>query len=473
VKPNESPENSAGFLSRAAAVVVAFASVVGSGVIVLPAAVLAESGSAAVLVWIATALLCIPMIMLFRDTVLHGDGDPDPLRSSVRRGLGPAAGRMVPVCFSLVVVVGLPTSAVAGAHFLGTVIPLPVPPAAVAAILLGIAAITNLAGGRTSARLQGWVAGILVVVLVAAALGAISHPVRSPHLVPEAAGLGVVPSGMLIAFWAFVGFENLTFVARDMRNPRRDFGFVAAVALGLLVSLAVLLTVAIARQMDTVDPLTGVVDALRVGRPGPTIAAVVAAVGAAGVLLNALAWVRGCALVLDAAAGEGIFPTRLATPGQTPRRAICALTLGFVATLGVLARWPEAVVDLMAAASAVFVIIYVLCILAHLRQHPPIAWAVANALVLPVMITMLIGSGWRSVYGLVVLVLAALISGPIFRRRASDRSPAPPGTDGHASVSCPPLAAPPLRVTQGRTYRGGAAREPSGPSWPVDAGMAG
>ncbi|WP_158595365.1 APC family permease [Galactobacter caseinivorans] len=411
-------ENESGFLSRTGAVVVAFASVVGSGVVVVPAAVLAGSGSAAVLVWVSTALLCVPMIMLFRDTVLRSGGAADPLRHSVHRGLGPTAGRMIPLCFVLVVVVGLPTSAVAGAHLLAAVVPLPFPPVALAVVVLGIAVAANLVGGRASAQVQAWGAGALVAVLMVAAAVAAQHPAHDLRLVPEAAGLWAVPSGMLIAFWAVVGFENLTFVARDMRNPRRDFGFVSVIALILLVGLAILLTVVTSLRLATADPVTGVIDAVQAGIGGQILAPIVAGVGAGGVLLNALAWVRGCAMVLQGASREGIIlPGRLVSPGEAPRRAIWVLSVCFVLTLMVLSLWPERVVDLLAAASAVFVLIYVMCILAYLRLRPPLGWALANVLVLAVMMLMLLGSGVRSVYGVCVLLVAAVVAGPVFRKR--------------------------------------------------------
>ncbi|MGO3065171.1 MAG: hypothetical protein ACTIIT_04025 [Brevibacterium linens] len=44
-------------------------SVVGAGLIAVPAAVLHESGGAAALTWIIAALVCLPMLMLFGDTV--------------------------------------------------------------------------------------------------------------------------------------------------------------------------------------------------------------------------------------------------------------------------------------------------------------------------------------------------------------------------------------------------------------------
>lgn len=415
----QTTENKDAYLSRPYAMVFAFASVVGAGIVVVPAAVLAETGSAAVVVWLATALLCVPMLVLFRGTLLRSGTRNDPLRDMVTAGLGATAGRMVPLCFVLVVAVGLPTNAFAGAQLLDRVIDLPVPPLAVAVTVLIIAIGTNLLSGRSSVRLQTWGSIVFFVVLVTCALVAGASMSETADLVPSVPDLATVPAGMLLAFWAFVGFENLTFVARDMRDPRRDFAVVSSLALAILVALALFLTVIVALRVDNVDPVTGVVDALSVGEFGTVTAALVAGAGVGAALLNSLSWVRGCGLVLEQASREGIIARgALVSQGATPRRGILAISACSTVTVAVLAIWPAAVVDLLAAACSVFVLIYVLCVLAYLRSRPSPLWAAANMLVLVLMFAMLISSGWRSVYGVVVFVVAALVAGPLYRRRA-------------------------------------------------------
>jgi amino acid efflux transporter len=37
--------------------------------------------------------------------------------------------------------------------------------------------------------------------------------------------------GVVLAFWAFSGFENLTFLSREFRRPERDYLPVSAIAL--------------------------------------------------------------------------------------------------------------------------------------------------------------------------------------------------------------------------------------------------
>lgn len=400
-------------LGRAGGVAAGFASVVGAGLLGLPAAVLRETGSAAVLTWLVAAVLCVPMIVLFRDTVLRTPGSSDPLRDAVRSGLGRSWGDRIPLMFPMVVMIGLPTNAVVAASNLVIATGVAVPPTALAGLLLGIAVATNLAGASAGARVQQWGAIALIAVLVGVLVWLLSQPQRSPEVLPSVPALGAVPAGVLLAFWAFVGFENLTFLARDLSHPRRDFTAVSLIALGLLVTLAIGLTVAIAVQLPpaAVDPVTGLVDAARGLPGGPVGAVVVALAGTGGILLNALAWVRGVGLVLDSAARERLAPGWIAGPDpRQPRRAIGVLSIGFAVTLVVLQLVPGLVVDALAAASAVFVVIYLICIVAYARSTGPRPWTLANLALIPIMLVSLWQSGLRSVYAVVVLAAATLLT---------------------------------------------------------------
>lgn len=127
-------------------------------------------------------------------------------------GLGPLFGRAVPVLFIAPVVVGLPSGAfVAGRYVARTFHGGLALTGAVAAAVLVAALATNLAGVRTSSRLQTavtWGLVAMAAVLLGSALP--SADGRLDAVTPDAGHLGVVASGMLPAFWAFAGFENLT-----------------------------------------------------------------------------------------------------------------------------------------------------------------------------------------------------------------------------------------------------------------------
>lgn len=84
------------------------------------------------------------MLMLFRETVIVSGHSADPLRETIRIGLGRRPAAMVPLMFSMVAVVA-------------------------------------------------W---------------SLLHPSRTPDVVPDMPELALIPAGAIIAFWAFVGFAS-------------------------------------------------------------------------------------------------------------------------------------------------------------------------------------------------------------------------------------------------------------------------
>ena len=384
---------------------------VGAGLIAVPAAVLHESGAAAALTWIIAALVCLPMLMLFRDTVLVSGHSADPLRETIRTGLGRRPAAMVPLMFSMVVVVGLPSGAVMAARNLAAIMGVDVPEIAIAAGLMAFAVVVNLSGRSLGSTVERVGAVVLVIAIVAVAAWSLLHPSRTPEVVPDASELALVPAGALIAFWAFIGFENLTFLARELPDPRRDFAPVAIISLALLLVLVLALTAAVQAQSSQVDPVTGIVDALQSSPWGGATASVLAAMGILAITLNAVAWTRGVASIISVAAAERILPRALAVDsGATPRRAVLVLSAGFTVSLIILMVRPDLVVDMIGAASGVFVLIYIMCIVAYIRTVGLRVWSVANLALIPLMAWSLVSSGPRAIFPVAVFLVAGAIT---------------------------------------------------------------
>lgn len=411
--PARSAPNAAAGLGRLGGVAAGFASVVGAGLVAVPSALLHETGDAAVLTWLVAVALCLPMIVLFRDTVRRAPGSSDPLRDTVRAGLGRRWGDLVPLMFGMVVIVGLPVNALVGAQALRSATGIPVPETVLVVLLFGTAVVTNLVGSAAGARVQQVGSVLLVAALVGFVAWSVTHAPQPVDVLPTAGSLGAVPAGVLVAFWAFVGFENLTFLARDLAHPRRDFLPVALLTLALLTTLAVALTVAVAVHAPAsgVDPVSGMVDAAQALPLGGAVALVLAGAVGAAILLNGLAWVRGIALVLASAAREGLLPGWLAGPDpRQPRRAIGLIAAGSSVTIATLHVVPGVVIDLLAAASAVFVVIYLICIAAYARSTGPRPWTLVNLALVPLLFWSLLDSGPRALYAVLVLAVAALLT---------------------------------------------------------------
>jgi amino acid efflux transporter len=409
-------------LSRRQAIPLAIGSIAGSGILFLPSAIYVEAGRNSLLVWVLATVVCLPMLLMFEDMVRASPGG-DSIQAFISAGLGELLGRCVPLLFLSLVVVGLPTGSLVAARYVaralgagdGAIV-------LVASSVLLVALAANLAGVRASAWVQNagsWALVAMAVFLLL--LTATNGGLGLSAVAPDPGDLGVLLPGVVLAFWAFAGFENLTFLSRELRQPERDFLPVSAAALGLYGLLTVLLTVALAVRVPRgqVDQVVGLLQLARAMRPRPVVVAAVTAIALATMTLNAAAWVWGISRLVAAAADAAILPHGLARTGDrgVPRRAVLLLGGLFAVTLTVLGLFPGILVDAVATAGAMFILLYLLSITSYLRVRGPSPRSVANLLLLLVLAASLVRSGWRSVYGVVVLLLA-LAAMFLQRRRA-------------------------------------------------------
>ncbi|WP_367127819.1 APC family permease [Saccharothrix sp. HUAS TT1] len=414
-------------LSRRQAIPLAIGSVAGSGILFLPSAVYAETGSNSLLVWLLSTVVCLPMLLMFEDMV-RANPDGDGIEAFIRTGLGRVFGRCVPLMFLSLVIVGLPSGAMVAGRYVAQAVGAGELVAVLAAAAVLVAAVaSNLAGVKTSTRVQNagtWALVLMASVLIVAAIPGVRTGL--PAVTPDLTDLGVLLPGVVLAFWAFAGFENLTFLSKEFRDPRRDFLPVSATALGVYGVFTVLLTIAIAVRIprSEVDEVTGLLQLAQTIQPRQLVVLAVTVIAFGAMVLNAVAWVWGVSRLVQGAASSGILPRGLATttPTGVPRRAVLLLSGLFAVVGAVLVTWPDVVVDAVATASAIFIVLYLLSIVSYARVRGFTVRSVLNLLLLVVLGVSLVQSGWRSVYAVVVLAVALVVQ-VVQSRRASTREP--------------------------------------------------
>ena len=202
------------------------------------------------------------------------------------------------------------------------------------AFLAGLAAI-NLRGIRLSSLANVVctvveVAGLVVVVLAGALLlaGGASVRAESP---PPPAGLGVL-QGAALAFYAFIGFEDMVNVAEEVRRPARAYARAiptALVAVGCVYgAVAWSSTAAVGPAVLAASdaPLSEVVAASALPIPRPAFSVVALFAVANSALLNSVMASR----LTYGMAGQGLVPATfhaLLPRWRTPHRAIGAVLL--------------------------------------------------------------------------------------------------------------------------------------------------
>jgi amino acid efflux transporter len=376
----------------------ALGSIAGSGLLFLPSLTLVVGGSDVMLVWLAATLVCLPVLFLLADVVREFD-DGSGIEGLIARGLGRHVAAGVPLLFLSIVMLGIPAGAlIAGTYLAEAVGGGQAVTHLTALVIVGVAAGVNLAGIRLGARVQLVTAALLIAIGVAlVALTSLDAAGGYDAVAPGPPDAGRLLSGVLIAFFAYAGFENLTFIAGEFRNPRRDFPIAMASAFAAYGLLAVALTANLAAIVPAgrIDEVAGLSQLAETVEPAALATGVITALALALMQVNANSWVWGMSRLVRSAASAGRLPRSLgALDGRgVPRRAVALLSAGFLLTLGLAAFAGDLVTDLLVTASAGFVVLYLLAVLAYLRR--------ARA------------AGRRALAGLLLVVLVALLANDV------------------------------------------------------------
>src|SRR6266511_2791509 len=205
------PETARGSLTVPQGTALYIGAVLGTGIIALPALAAQAAGPASLLAWLGLVLLSTLLAATF---AALGARYPDAggVSTYVRSAFGSRAAAVVGWCFYFAI-----------------------PPGAPAAAMFGGAYVAAATGGglRTAGRLQVTLAGLLVLLLLAAMFTALPHA-RVEHLWPFAPhGWLAIGSAAALLVWSCAGWEAITSLVGDFRRPRRDL--IRAVTVALIV----------------------------------------------------------------------------------------------------------------------------------------------------------------------------------------------------------------------------------------------
>jgi len=412
------------------AVSLALGIVVGAGMLSLPGLVYEVSGGWAVLAWLSNGALVLPLLFVFvaLGRRFPGAGGVAGFVGQAFPALRPGSAYLLVGTFSL----GLPGIALTGAEYAlrgfgfaaaaGTGA---WPATAIAASI--IAAVTAAAwfGGRLAGGLQNLVVAVLVLSLGFVALAAapawtgIDFRVGAPTL----SGLW---SGMGLAFFAYTGWEMLSFMTEEFKNPRRDFPLAVAISFAIVVALyvgaalAVQAFVPFGETAAEAAPFLVVVGALLGGVDGA--AAVVACLAVVIVVanLNGAVWAAS-RLVFDIGR-SGWAPRRLALgtlggKAATPRAALAAVCTLFAVVLCLHGFKVLGLADLLRVAGQNFFLLYVLAVAAFVKIDGRPARRLFGSAALVVCLVFGAGFGWSLLYAAALFAVPYVIEPWIERNR--------------------------------------------------------
>jgi len=233
--------------------------VIGSGIFLVPAAVMRQSGESvpiAMLVWLVGGVLSLLGALSYAEL---GSMDPEAggLYAYIRDAFGPFPAFLYG--WTLFFVIGAGTIAalvVAAANYMTQLTPLTAVGKQIMAVtLIVIMAVINVRGTRESTAVQNLTTAIKVLaILVMSGLlivrgdgGSASAVVSSVEAV-SVTGVGL---SVIAVLWAYEGWQYVTFVAGEAQNPQRTIPRALVMGTVVLISIYLIANVAYVSALGT------------------------------------------------------------------------------------------------------------------------------------------------------------------------------------------------------------------------------
>jgi amino acid efflux transporter len=291
------------------AVALYISSVLGSGVLVLPGLAAQIAGPASLIAWLLLSLGSYPFAYTFASLSARRP-ESGGVYSFAKESFGLPVATVAGWLFALWFISGGPAVTLIAASYISFAFPMSRGQSYIIAAGVIVAAfLINYRGIKFSNRIQEGV----VVAIVALLLSAVAFSVGSvdmANFVPFAPN-GLIPLGTAAAliFWSYLGYENVSNIAEEFRDPKRDFKrsiVLSVLTIGILYLAVAFVTVGTGayRAGGSVAPFAAIFsNALgRYGAAGTAVLAVFIIFGTVN------AYTAGMSRVIYAVARDGGFP---------------------------------------------------------------------------------------------------------------------------------------------------------------------
>jgi len=220
--------------------------VLGPGILVLPALAAETAGPASLIAWAAMIALSLPIALTFSAlarTYPHAGG----FAQYVEQAFGPTAGALTGWIFFFTIMLGFPFPVLIAGQYGAAIFGLGRDGAyLVGGGLAAVVLIANFFGLRLSARMQVAVTTVTILIIAAAIGGAIPRLQTGTFTPFLPHGVLTVGTATVQIFTAFVGWEVITPLAEEFRNPERDIKratLLALIVVGVIYAAVAIITI--------------------------------------------------------------------------------------------------------------------------------------------------------------------------------------------------------------------------------------
>jgi APA family basic amino acid/polyamine antiporter len=204
--------------------------IVGAGIFVNPAEVARHVSTPLLIVgvWIAGGLVALAASFVYAELAARRP-EVGGQYAYLRDAYGPMPAFLYGWALLLVIQSGgMAAVAITFARYFLELVPMPIPEATVAVVTLALLTVINCLGVRSGSNVQSALM-VLKIAAIAALVGLgwwfapAIPPVAAPAAAPESAnGISAIGAALTPVMFAYGGWQTASFVAGEMRDPRRD-----------------------------------------------------------------------------------------------------------------------------------------------------------------------------------------------------------------------------------------------------------
>lgn len=388
----------------------AIAAVIGCGILVLPALTAQKAGPASLLAWIIMSLLTFPIVITLGKLAQY-----IPKAGGIVSYASSAFGSRVGVITSWVLLgsipIGAPVVALTGAYYLSFIVSLTRwQITIIAAIMLLVSVMLNIRGIELSSKVSITIVCTIIILLLITVVSTLPQVKQASFYPFVPNGFNSIGSASVIIFFAFAGWEMITPLAEEFKNPSRDIKLsliLSAVFICILYTLLSFVTIGTLTytSSDESTPLSALMT-LAFGKPAGYITAVLAILITFG---TTHANIAGFSRIIYSQARQGDFPyifSKLHPTFKTPSVVLKALTVAFSVVLFSYGYFNIDLSTLIKGPSVVFIIAYIIAMVSAIKilKKSDIGWwtALISAVVCSIIYFF---SGWACLFPIILGVI--------------------------------------------------------------------
>jgi amino acid transporter/nucleotide-binding universal stress UspA family protein len=229
---------------------------IGAGIFVLPAIAVERAGPAATISYLLAGLICLPVATIISE-LATGMPRAGGSYTFITQALGPLAGSIVGPANWLGLTFACGFYLIAAGQYLALVTPIPPWAGAIATGLLFT--LLNYRGAKISGSVQHLVVLALLAILALFVISGVFQPplVSRQPFAPRGWGAVVGTVGLIIV--SFTGFEKISTVSEEMKNPGRNLplAIIGSVATATLLYVLILFVATGLVSYEAIDPNKG------------------------------------------------------------------------------------------------------------------------------------------------------------------------------------------------------------------------